>query len=157
MNSNQIRCMLSNDKKTRQNFIDVMALDEFKNFVKKNTLMKGLYVVNSDDSRSPGEHWFLIFYDDDYLAFVDSFANSSNYYNIEKELNTANDCKIDSLPFQLQDTISDVCGEYVIYFSYNLCRNKTLQDILSRFNFNCKENDNKVKHFVNKHFPGHDR
>ena len=45
MNSNQIRCMLSNDKKTRQNFIDVMALDEFKNFVKKNTLMKGLYVV----------------------------------------------------------------------------------------------------------------
>ena len=37
--------MLSNDKKTRQNFIDVMALDEFKNFVKKNTLMKGLYVV----------------------------------------------------------------------------------------------------------------
>ena len=58
MNSNQIRCMLSNDKKTRQKFIDVMALDEFKNFVKKNTLMKGLYVVNSDDSRSPGEHWF---------------------------------------------------------------------------------------------------
>ena len=37
------------------------ALDEFKRFVQKNTLLEGLYVINSDNSDSPGRHWFMIF------------------------------------------------------------------------------------------------
>ena len=57
--------MLSCDKKTRQKFIGVLALDEFKSFVQKNTLLEGLYVINSDNSDSPGRHWFMIFYDKD--------------------------------------------------------------------------------------------
>lgn len=156
MNSNEIRCMLSYDDKTKQRFIDVLALDEFKSYVRENTLLEGLYVINSDNSDSPGEHWFMIFYDNDYLAFVDSFARSSNFYDITEELISAN-TEIKEVPFQLQHFFSNVCGEYVVYFSYNLCRNKTLEDILSRFSFNCKDNDNKVKHFVNKTFPAHDR
>lgn len=156
MDSNQIRCMLSCDKKTRQKFIGVLALDEFKSFVQKNTLLEGLYVINSDNSDSPGRHWFMIFYDKDYLAFFDSFARSSNFYNITKELNSVNR-KIDEVPFQLQHFFSDVCGEYVILFSYNLCRNRKLIEILKRFSVNHKDNDNKVIHFVNKHFPGHAR
>ena len=32
----------------------VLALDEFKSFVRDNTLLEGLYVVNSD---SQGKHW----------------------------------------------------------------------------------------------------
>ena len=156
MNSNEIRCMLTRDKKTRQKFIDVLALDEFKSFVRTNTLLEGLYVINSDGSDSPGRHWFMIFYDKDYLAFVDSFARSSNFYNISEELNSVN-IEIDEVPFQLQHFFSDVCGEYVILFSYNLCRNKKLIEILKRFSVNHKDNDNKVRHFVNKHFPGHIR
>ena len=84
----------------------------------------------------------MIFYDKDYLASVDSFARGSDFYKITGELNSASN----EVPFQFQHFFSDVCGEYVIYFSYNLCRKKTLEGyyVLSRFSFNCKDNDNKV-------------
>lgn len=156
MNSNEIRWMLSRDTKTKQCFIDVFAIDEFKDFVRKNTLLRGLYIVNSDASNSPGEHWFLIFHKEGYLSFMDSFAKSEKFYNIEEELNSVRR-KIDKVPFQIQHPLSDVCGEYVIYFAYNLCRNISLKDALKYFSENCKDNDNKVLNFVNKYFPGHSR
>ena len=156
MNSNEIRCMLSRDKKTKQKFREVLALDEFKGFVQANTLLKGLYVINNDNSDSPGRHWFLIFFDKNYLAFVDSFARSPNFYNVREELKSINQ-EIHEIPFQLQDNFSDVCGEYVIFFSYNLCRNKTLTEILKRFSVNRKDNDYKVYTFVSKNFPGQNR
>ena len=157
MNTNELRCMLTRDKKTKEKFIDVFALDQFKLFVKKNSLLPGLYIINDETSKENGNHWLLIFHDsNNILVFVDSFSNDYKFYTIVKELHTLNK-KIEEVPFRLQDYFSDVCGEYTIFFAYHLCRGKRLKDIMKYFTHSHIDNDAKVRYFVHKKFPGHKR
>ena len=155
MNTNELRCMLTRDKKTKEMFIDVFAIDQFKRFVKKNSLVQGLYLINDENSKENGNHWFLIFHDKNILVFVDSFANNYKYYGLEKEVYNVN--KIEEVPFRLQDYFSDVCGEYTIFFAYHLCRGKRLQNIIKYFTHTHHDNDEKIRYFVPKKFPGHKR
>ena len=120
MNTNEVRCILSRDKKTKQKFINVFALDEFKSFVQKHSLLEGLYVINDETSDLPGQHWLSIFYENNYLAFVDSFAKNPEDYNLLDELSRANSNDIKVSPYRLQNLFSDYCGEYIIYFAYHL-------------------------------------
>jgi len=115
MNTYELKCMLARDRKTKEHFIDVFALDQFKHFVQKNSLVPGLYIINDETSKENGNHWLLIFHDsnNNILVFVDSFSNDYKFYRIEKELHTLNK-KIEKVPFRLQDYFSDVCGEYTI-------------------------------------------
>ena len=91
MNTNELRCMLTRVKKTKEKFIDVFALDQFKLFVKKNWLLPGLYIINDETSKENGNLWLLIFHDSNNISvFVDSFANDYKFYRIEKELHPLN-------------------------------------------------------------------
>lgn len=155
MNTNELRCMLSKDKKTRQQLVDVFALDQFKNFVSAHSLLNGIYVINDQNSYRNGNHWFLVHVDENNVNFVDSFAKSPNYYNVEKELCTTNK-SLKTIQWQIQSIFSDVCGGYVVYFSTQLCRNNILKSIVKKFSkFDLVKNDQMIKHFIVKHFPGH--
>ena len=58
---------------------------------------------------------------------------------------------------QLQSSYSNLCGEYCTFFAFNLCREKSLSDILNFFTLDFSRNDESVKNFMNKTFPGHER
>ena len=58
---------------------------------------------------------------------------------------------------QLQSYFSNLCGEYCIFFVFTLCRNKSLEYILKFFSSDLSQNDQSVKYFINKTFPGHER
>ena len=83
MNTNELRCVATRDGKIKEKFIDVFALDQFKQFVKENTLIDGLYVCNDQISEKAGNHWFLIYSNQNDIYFVDSFAKPVKFYNLE--------------------------------------------------------------------------
>lgn len=156
MNTNELRCILTRDPRMREKLIDVFAIDQFKQFVKKNTLMDGVYVCNDQISEMPGNHWFLIYVDKRNVNFIDSFAQDPKFYSIQSEIKSNKSIK--KIDFQLQSIFSDVCGEYTVFFSYHLCRGKSLEQILEYFSrSNQQANDECVRNFIYKLFPGHKR
>ena len=155
MNTNEIRCILSKDSKTREIFIDVFPMDKFRNFIHQNQFMEGLYIINDENSDSAGNHWISLFRKMDKLYFIDSFAKSPSYYSLEDITQPFKN--VHAVPHKIQHIFSDVCGEYVIFFAYHLSRGKYLRDILKYFSHDCKNNDTMVKQFVHKYFPGHSR
>ena len=151
MNTNQLRTILKRDKKIRYHFIDVFALDHFKEFVKRNSLHNGLYICNSDTSSRGGEHWFLVFVTDEKIYFFDSFGNHPEYFSIGNELYSSERDLI-YFPIQLQSSTSSVCGHFCIFFSFFLCRKYNLQKIYRKFSHHYEKNEELVFNFVNKIF-----
>ena len=146
MNTNELRSILTQDPRTRQQLIDVFALDEFKEYVRNNGLINGIYICNDQISENPGNHWFLIYVESDVINFVDSFAKHFTFYKIDKELSQK---PVKILPFQLQSYFTEVCGHYAIFFSYHLSRNKRLETIYQPFSrSNLLQNDEKVFNFL---------
>ena len=108
MNTSELRCILARDEKIKIQLIDFFALDEFKKFLKKNTLTNGIYVCNDQIAEKPGNHWFLIYVTDFSVNFVDSFAKDPKFYKIYGELNRKK--KLNKLDYPLQSLLSEVCG-----------------------------------------------
>ena len=126
-------------------------MDGFKRYVKENGLHNGIYVCDDQVAEKSGNHWFLIYVEDDNVNFVDSFAKEPSFYGIELK-------PLKKLPFQLQSLLSDVCGEYTLFFSYHLSRDYKLEQIYKLFSkTNVFKNDERVQNFVHKKFPGHKR
>lgn len=154
MNTNSIRCILTRDSKTREKLIDVFALDEFKDYVRRNGLDEGIYICNDQPSRQPGNHWFMIYHSNSSVTFVDSFAMDPSFYGVEGELSMYS--TIERLPFQIQSNSSDVCGEFIIYFCLWLARYKSLYSIISGFSrVDLDANSEKVFKFVHGIFNSH--
>ena len=58
MNSLQIECLLKNDSETKSVFKKVCALDQLE-----TPTFPSAYVINSDPSTEPGEHWIAVYFD----------------------------------------------------------------------------------------------
>jgi len=149
--------MLSRDKKTKEKFIDVFALDQFKSFVQNNSLIPGLYIINDQISKENGNHWIALFHQNKKLTFIDSFANHHQTYGIDNEIYNTDFNVFEQIPFRIQDYFSDVCGEYTLFFGYYLCRGKSIEHIMKYFTHDYQNNDLKVRNFIHKTFPGHKR
>ena len=155
MNTNELRCMLTKDPMTRQNLRDVFAIDHFKDFVAENSLLNGIYVVNTEESYKSGSHWLLVYVTDDKVVFVDTFSRSPDYFNLSKELFSSKK-PVKTLKKQIQSFTSDICGGYVVYFSVRFCRGDNLDKIVKDFCANdLSKNDFLIANFIYNYFPGH--
>ena len=156
MNTEQLLCVLSSIPSMKVYDINVFALDQFKEAKLENM---GIYICNNQPSTMEGGHWFLIVIQNDNLYFIDSFARKPSYYKIEKKLKNLKENRIlSSLKDPLQSNVSNLCGEYCLFFSYHLSRKMHLEDILNKYFTNdFVKNDQKVQRFVWKIFPGHER
>ena len=156
MNTNELRCILTKDPKTRLFLRDVFALDHFKSFVFKHSLIEGLYIINDETSVEDGNHWILVYVDKESVVFMDSFAKSPKHYSIKKEIEDNPYKSIITSPFQIQSYFSNVCGGYVVYFSLQLCRQKKLDQIYKQLSItDFEKNDQMIRHFIYEYFPGH--
>ena len=152
MNTLELNCILNSDPIMKGFSPQVLAIDKFVEFPLKE---RGLVICNSQSSDKLGEHWFLIFYKDvKEIYFIDSFAKSPEQYGLNEKFSTR---KVFSLSSSLQNTLSTVCGEFCVYFAFNLCRNIPLRKCLEPFSENKSLNGLIVRRFIKKVFPGHDR
>lgn len=107
------------------------------------------FVVNTDDSKKPGEHWISLYFDDEsecqyfcplgtepYGALFDFVTKNSHraYYN----------------QTILQHPLSNLCGYYCVYHLAHASKGYRLPDVVNQFSAgNWRKNDQKVFKFVN--------
>lgn len=153
MNTRQLNCALNSDPVMRNYNWGVYSIDQFLN---QKLVDNAVYVCNEQPSWMPGSHWFLILIKDSEIFYVDSFARSMEFYGIDEKIKSL--CApVFFLNDALQSVSSTVCGEYCLFFIFNLCRGRSLHEISNFFSSDVKVNDEKVRDFIWKTFPGHER
>ena len=152
MNTLELTCILKSDPMMKRFSPRVLAMDEFLAYPLNE---KGLIICNSQSSIKLGEHWFLIFFRNKReLYFIDSLARTPQHYGVHEKFR---DRTVTSLGTALQHKHSTVCGEFTVYFAYNLSRNIPLCRSLELFSHDQGRNALIVRRFLQKVFPGHER
>ena len=100
------------------------------------------YVVNSDDSSSPGQHWLAVFISSDgILEFFDSYGLPAHFYNIRVSAYRSNST-------QIQADNSTTCGHYCIAYLCARSLGFSLTDFLNSFTYCYASNDRFVTKWI---------
>ena len=123
--------MLKADCKTRRVLGDVLPVD----LLPKRRLRRTprLFIINTDDSTGPGEHWVLVFFTGHNRGiYFDSYGLDVMDSRIQDFL-TKNclRCVYNKLP--LQGMFSHTCGFFCFYVGRRLARGYSLRRVLSDF------------------------
>ena len=121
------------------------------NQIRKRT---GRFVIsNTDTSKGLGKHWVTFYFPTDGPdEFFDSLGHTPEHYHVGFEQLLQNPYWMICDP--IQDTNSDVCGLYCIYYVMNRYLKKTMKDIVAPFNVHNRAwNDKFVVEYVNKNKP----
>ena len=99
---------------------DSCAKKIFKGIYPKDQLptveYPGSYVVNTDPSTAPGEHWIAMFFNKQRSAeFFDSYGLHPIVYGLTDFLDSHSSSWI-YYSKTLQSLISEVCGHYTVYY-----------------------------------------
>lgn len=153
MDTSQLLCALNNDPQMDEYEKRVLAKDEF---MRARLSKKGVYICNEEPSTKSGSHWMLIVTKPKETYFIDSFGKTPGYYGLLAKLKRLKN-KIFSLEYAIQDSLSTLCGEYCLFYAYHICRDFPLDFVNSFFTNDYVRNDQNVKEFIWRKFPGHER
>ena len=147
MNTDQIEFLLKKDLYSQKIFKNVCA----KDFLPK-VVYPSAYVINSDPSSKPGEHWIAVYFDKNGKGeYFDSYGLSPDMLGFTDFMN-ANSTSWVYNKKTLQSLFSKMCGHYCVYFILFRCRGLSMRDITSHFSSNLTENDRRVANFINDLF-----
>ena len=146
MNSIQLNECAQKDKILQKYFVGVFAADQLPE--KK---FPGAYIVNTDNSSGPGQHWVAMFCYDHKIECFDSFGQYPGDCNphISNWLDPVYQIIHNR---QLQSNDTSVCGQYCLFFLLLRAHGYTFEDTLSAFNRKREFNDKFVQKFVNRWF-----
>ena len=134
MNGRQIARVLSKDIRSRRIFRGVYARDLLN--CSNQTFCRGpsVYVVNTDSSDKPGEHWVALYFNGlGQCEYFDSFGLPPRHLDIKMFI--YKHCrKFCYNKRMIQPLTSDTCGYYVIY--YILMKSRGLSLIRAMIHFN---------------------
>ena len=106
MNSLEIYEKLTGDDMSKKNFVNVLARDELPLKIK----WPSSFVINTDKSSKPGEHWLAMYYDKNgSCEFFDTLGFSPKYYDLNEYLK-ASSHEYFYNPQQIQGLFSHYCG-----------------------------------------------
>ena len=144
MNTQQIEAILNRDPYCKNVFKKVCARDQ----IEKPTFPSA-YVINSDPSNKPDEHWVAVFFDEKGRGeYFDSYGFPPHVLNLESYMNRYSSSAWIYNKKTLQALFSTVCGHYCVYFILFRCRGKSLHRIVHNFSSNLTENDRFVTQFI---------
>ena len=144
LNTEDIKNLLLNDKRTKTSFRGVFASDELP----LTAPTSSLYICNTDPSSQPGKHWIAIYIDNQRKAdFFDSFGMHPSVERFEKFLKN-NSRRWTHSNKVLQHPLSDACGYHCIFFSVYRCVGFDMNAIVNMYTNNPMYNDAIVKEFV---------
>jgi hypothetical protein len=150
MNGAVIQKVLARHTATKNIYKGFASVDTSLKKIKKYPV---LFILNTDNSSGPGEHWCVAYFQNKHICeFFDSYGLSPDFYGFTKQLlKLAKQIKFNSFPVQgLQPT----CGHHCLYYSIQRCRNNSSKFILSKlYKFNdTKFNDLLVYNFVKNNY-----
>ncbi len=145
--TNDIRDILTMDKRTRLAFRGVYACDQLPS--KSPGPTSSLYVCNTDPSTRGGEHWLAIYIDVKRRGEVFDSGGDINPINNEFVRFLELNCNVWTRNARaVQHPLSDACGYHTIFYSVYRCLGYDLDDILHMYTNNLLYNDSIVKEFV---------
>jgi hypothetical protein len=119
-------------------YSDVVPKDMFK-----ICLYPSSYIVNSQDSGDPGQHWLAFAaLSPRRIYFFDSLGKSSEHYGFNIPYT------IDVNDRQLQSNYTNTCGEFCLYFLYYTFAGICNTHITELFTNNTTKNDAIVQRFA---------
>lgn len=148
MNGYQIATFLTLDDKTSKCFQGFVMQDSMK-LPLKSDKSSSLVILNTDTESGRGEHWCVIFLESnicnfeffDPFGFTPSFYGVSHlFYEFDNNILYSKKC--------VQSPFSNVCGAHCLFYAYNRCRGKSMEEILSIYDWNLDKNDFMVSNFV---------
>lgn len=151
MTTLDIQKALKSHKFTKKYFQGVFAINTTPKKVKSKP---ALYVINSDNSDKPGQHWLAVYFTSNGCGeFFDSYGRSpAKYPEIKRFLKYNSKC-ITHNNKQLQSLFTGVCGQYCCMFLLHRCKGKSMKNFIKLFNIKKQfENDAKIKKYFKKEF-----
>ena len=144
MNTLQIERLLKRDAASRYLFRKVCALDELE-----PASFPSAYVINSQTSDQPGEHWVAVYFDRHGRGeYFDSYGLPPEILGLEPYMNQNASRGWIYNRKTLQGMFSTTCGHYCVYYLLFRCRGVPLHAIVSPFTANLYDNDRRVTDFI---------
>ena len=143
MNTNEIFEYMNSDLICRQIFYCVYPANK----IPKLRSLPALIVCNTDTSSRPGEHWIVIYVDENYRGeYFDSMGRfPTKWFKTFLEVN----CIVWIWNVkQLQSVISKFCGLYCIFYCLYRCRGVGVRKIAKMFTNDTRLNESIVYNFV---------
>ena len=147
MNNKQLSDLIYSSPITKDYFNGVFAADTLPYGNKRK---HGFYIANQDPISSKGSHWVSFFIPSNRYQNMEYFDSYGMYPPklLESFLNTS---YIRSTKF-IQNAFSATCGQYCMYYIYQRCKGKSLEEIVSYFTDEHLENDIYVNNFIEEKF-----
>ena len=144
MNTLQIERLLKEDLRTKNIFKKICAWDQLEKPIFPST-----YVINSDPSSEPGEHWIAVYFDKRGQGeYFDSYGLSPTLIGLKSYMDAYSLSGWIYNHKTLQACFSSFCGHYCVYFILFRCRGVPLHTIVSDFTSNLTENDRSISRFI---------
>ena len=148
MDTSELLSCAESDPIVKELFGGVFPRDKLPSKVKT---FPRAYIANTDNSREPGKHWVVFFFENEHYAeFFDSYGNAPEYLAPEFERflkkNVANYVHNTE---RLQGDYSTVCGQFCLFFLYQRCRGRDIFDIVRLLGDDAEINDMMVNEFIN--------
>lgn len=104
------------------------------------------FVINTDDSSSPGEHWVAVYLPEYGVAeYFDSYGLPPMSEDIHHFLNSVSPSGFLYSNVTLQSVNTETCGQYCILFITARCNDIDLVHVISLFSQSTRLNDMLVK------------
>lgn len=149
MDSYQLRYCLT---RSVEGYTAVCAIDQLK-YIRSESFS---IIVNNEPSTSPGMHWIALHKPQhaNVVEFFDSFALPTKFYGKEIQcFLQKNGTYVETSTAQYQSDLSNVCGNFCLYFLVLRSKGVSFTNVLSSFSLtNLKHNDELVTHFVSKNY-----
>ena len=109
-------------------------------------------VINTSPSSESGDHWLALVYKNSLYYFLDSYGRTLSDETFSQEFvkaikNYVGHVKIIYQKRLLQQLMSNVCGDYCIYFVSELA-NRNFKSVMSVFSADLESNDSYVFKYV---------
>ena len=151
MNTREIGRVLMKDLCARRVFRGVFPRDKLPHYV--DIRRPGAYIINTDHSSGPGEHWVVVWFDGRGKAeYFDSFGLPPLHYEIESFLLRHSQTYMYNKRL-LQDLTSSACGLYAMYYVIMKSRGASLAKVVSAFHpHKLRTNDRTVSRRLRPYF-----
>lgn len=148
----EIEDVLESNFITAKIFKGVYSANNLPKF-KKTMSYPAAFIANTHENYKQGEHWVAFFFKSkkSLPEYFDSYGLpplKRSFYSFLKQ--QKKDLKYQYNKKVLQSVMSNVCGQYTIYYIFQKCKGKSLRRILKDFSDKSEINDLCVKEFVEK-------
>ena len=146
MNNLEIRALLTRDPRTRRVFRGVFPRDKLPQYEKDVSA----YIINTDHSRGPGEHWVCVWFNGQGGAeYFDSFGLPPTLDPVLRFIERNTTKRFTYNKRLLQNMLSSACGLYVMYYVLMKSRGARLSRVQQMFHpYHLRVNDNRVRSLV---------